>query len=170
MHNRQSSQSYEYDAEFLLKALASLFVVSVSFTLLYANRNYLFVAGTNLKNYAGELKSQFFARKPDNTAPPPSVPYQTINASIAPAVLGSIEEKPELSSGSDSETPTSAVPSAAAVTPSEAEVITAEQKEEAAPDPDEDFVDAADEYRKGKLEEEMVMAQEQKAVNTPRPR
>jgi hypothetical protein len=164
MHNRPSSQAYEYDAEFLLKALASLFVVSVSITLIY-HRNYLL-------NYAGQLKARFFGAKPTDTAPPPSVPYQTIKASLAPAILGEIDDKQKPSSGSDSDVPTNPTPSAEAASTPATEVKATDQKEESAPDQEEDFVDVEAAFKQGKLEDEkekpQAKEQEPEAVSTPR--
>jgi hypothetical protein len=103
MQNRQSPASY--DAEFLLKASASLLVVSFTFMLLYANRNYLLNTGRNVKNSAGNvggaavnfidsyfiqrIKARLF-KTPDN-APPAPVPYKTISGSLT--LVNDAEEK-----------------------------------------------------------------------------
>ncbi len=163
MHNRQSTQSYEYDSEFLLKALASLFFVSVSITLIY-NRNSLFVAGANLKNYAGELKARFFGPKPADAAPPTSVPYKLIDGTPA-ATLNTVDEKLEQSSGSDSDTPTNLQEPTATVAPAgpegEAEVKAADagDTQPESPPPGGDFVDAAEELQRGREDDEREKAQ-----------
>jgi hypothetical protein len=180
MHNRQLSQSNEYDAEFYLKVTASLFIACVTATVtaaMYANRDYLYLKATNLKN---NLTARFFAPKPNDTAPtrvitvnlgdptlPASALYGVVNAKLDTGALGA-EQKP--SSELDTEAPTTPTPSAEVAPSLSPEAKTADQKESESPDVDDDFVDLAGEELETPGTTPTKKVEEPERSNSPRPR